>query len=374
MKKNMTRRNFVKLAGMAVAMTALPGCATFAADTVEKKTGAKEKVAGTGGEHYVPYSERQGAESVVYFTRDLSAAGLLKIYDRVKKDLGGKVAIKLHTGEPHGPNIIPRPWVKELLQKRLPKGTIIETNTYYGGGRDTTERHRQTLQVNGWADFTTVDITDAEGTAMLPVPNGKWFTEMSVGQNMLQYDSLLTLTHFKGHTMGGFGGSNKNLGIGCADGKIGKKMIHAGESGSQWGINNEEFMERMTESTQATVSHFKDKIAFINVMRNMSVDCDCAGTSAKPVVTPDIGIVASLDILAADQACVDCVYALPEESKHDLVERMESRHSMRQLTYMKEMGMGNDRYQLIDLDNGDKVITAADAVKGIKGTWVPKAM
>ena len=374
MKKNMTRRNFVKLAGMAMAMTALPGCAGLAADTAEKKPEAKEKVAGTGGEHYVPYSERQGAESVVYFTRDLSAAGLLKIYDRVKKDLDGKVAIKLHTGEPHGPNIIPRPWVKELLQKRLPEGTIIETNTYYGGGRDTTERHRQTLQINGWADFTTVDITDAEGTAMLPVPNGKWFTEMSVGKNMLQYDSLLTLTHFKGHAMGGFGGSNKNLGIGCADGKIGKKMIHAGDSGSQWGINKEEFMERMTESTQATVSHFKDKIAFINVMRNMSVDCDCAGTSAKPVVTPDIGIVASLDILAADQACVDCVYALPEESKHDLVERMESRHSMRQLTYMKEMGMGNDRYQLIDVDNDDKVITAAEAVKGIKGTWVPEAV
>ena len=371
MKGKLTRRNFVKLAGMAVAMTALPGCAIFAADTTEKKPGAKEKVAGTGGEHYVPYHERQGAESVVYFTRDLSAAGLLKIYDRVRKNLGGKVAIKLHTGEPHGPNIIPRPWVKELLQKRLPEGTIIETNTYYGGGRDTTEKHRQTLQVNGWTDFTTVDITDAEGTTMLPVPNGKWFTEMSVGKNMLGYDSLLTLTHFKGHMMGGFGGSNKNLGIGCADGKIGKKMIHAGDTGSQWGITNEEFMERMTESTQATVSYFKDRIAFINVMRNMSVDCDCAGTSAQPVVTPDIGIVASLDILAADQACVDCVYALPEESRHDLVERMESRHSMRQLTYMKEMGMGNDRYQLVDMDNGDKVITAAEAVKGVKGTWVP---
>ncbi|SHK79324.1 hypothetical protein SAMN05216582_1182 [Selenomonas ruminantium] len=372
MKEKMTRRNFVKLAGMAVAIAALPGCATFAAD--EKGAGANEplekaKVAGTGGEHYLPYSGRQGAESVVYFTRDLSAAGLLKIYDKVKDKLGGKVAVKLHTGEPHGPNIIPRPWVKDLLQNRLPEGTIIETNTYYGGGRDTTEKHRETLKTNGWTDFTTVDIIDAEGTAMLPVPNGKWFTEMSVGKDMLKYDSLLTLTHFKGHAMGGFGGSNKNLGIGCADGKIGKKMIHAGESGSQWGVTNEEFMERMTESTQATVTHFKDKIAFINVMRNMSVDCDCAGTSAQPVVTPDIGIVASLDILAADQACVDCVYALPEESKHDLVERMESRHSMRQLTYMKEMGMGNDRYQLIDLDNGDKVITAAEAVKDIKGTW-----
>ncbi len=376
MNKGISRRRFVKMAGTAIALAALPGCGVLAADDKQEKTqgNVKEKVAGTGGEHYVPYSERSGAESVVYFTRDLSAAGLLKIYDRVKGSLGGKVAVKLHTGEPHGPNIIPRPWVKKLLTDKLPEATVIETNTYYGGGRDTTEKHRETLKTNGWADFTTVDITDEHGTAMLPVPNGKWFTEMSVGKDMLNYDSFLALTHFKGHTMGGFGGSNKNIGIGCADGKIGKKMIHAGETGSQWGITNEEFMERMTESTQATVSHFKDKIAFINVMRNMSVDCDCAGTSAKPVVTPDIGIVASVDILAADQACVDCVYALPEESKHDLVERMESRHSMRQLTYMKEMGMGNDRYQLIDLDNGDKVITAADAVKGIKGTWVPKAM
>ena len=377
MKKEMTRRKFVKLAGAAVALAALPGCATFAADNGEKNQAAakpqagKAKVAGTGGEHYIPYSERQGAESVVYFTRDLSAAGLLKIYDRVQENLGGKVAVKLHTGEPHGPNIIPRPWVKALLQERLPQGTIIETNTYYGGGRDTTEKHRQTLATNGWTDFTTVDIIDADGTAMLPVPNGKWFTEMSVGKDLLNYDSFLALTHFKGHTMGGFGGSDKNIGIGCADGKIGKKMIHAGDTGSQWGVTNEEFMERMTESTQAAVSHFPGKVAFINVMRNMSVDCDCAGTSASPVVTPDIGIVASVDILAADQACVDCVYALPEESKHDLVERMESRHSMRQLSYMKEMGMGNDRYKLIDIDNGDKVITAQEAVQGLKGTWVP---
>ncbi len=201
MNRKMTRRKFVKLAGAAVAMAALPGCATFAADVVEKDKGAKEqvgkeKVAGTGGEHYIPYSERQGAESVVYFTRDLSAAGLLKLYDRVKDSLGGKVAIKLHTGEPHGPNIIPRPWVKEMLNNRLPEGTIIETNTYYGGGRDTTEKHRQTLQTNGWTDFAAVDIIDADGTAMLPVPHGKWFIEMSVGKDMLKYDSFLALTHF----------------------------------------------------------------------------------------------------------------------------------------------------------------------------------
>ena len=372
MNKGISRRRFVKLAGTAIALAALPGCGALAADENAKQPiKPKEKVAGTGGEHYVPYNERSGAEAVVYFTRDLSAAGLLKIYDRVKANLGGKVAIKLHTGEPHGPNIIPRPWVKKLMADKLPGAKIIETNTYYGGGRDTTEKHRETLKINGWADFTTVDITDEHGTAMLPVPHGKWFTEMSVGKDTLNYDSFLALTHFKGHAMGGFGGSNKNIGIGCADGQIGKKMIHAGDSGSQWGVNQEEFMERMTESTQAVVSHFKDKIAFINVMRNMSVDCDCAGTSAKPVVTPNIGIVASVDILAADQACVDCVYALPAESKKDLVERMESRHSLRQLSYMKEMGMGCDRYQLIDIDNGDKVINAQEAVKGIKGTWVP---
>ena len=368
MEKRMTRRNFVKLAGAALAVAALPGC-SLAADklTEEKKT--QVPATAKSGEIYVPYSERQGNESVVYFTRDLSAAGLLKIFDRVKQDLGGKVAVKLHTGEPHGHNIIPRPWVKRLLADRLPEAHIIETNTYYNGGRYTTEDHRKTLAINGWTEFATVDITDESGTAMLPVPGGKWFQEMSVGKNMLNYDSLLTLTHFKGHAMGGFGGSNKNLGIGCADGRIGKKMIHSGDSGQQWGIVQEEFMERMTESTKATVNHFAGKIAFINVLRNMSVDCDCAGTGAKPVVTPDVGIVASLDILAADQASVDLVYALPEESKHDLVERMESRHSMRQLSYMKEMGMGNDRYQLVDIDKGDQIIDAQTAVQGIKGTW-----
>ena len=215
-----------------------------------------------------------------------------------------------------------------------------------------------------------MDILDAEGTALLPVPHGKWFKEMSVGKNLLNYDSFLALTHFKGHTMGGFGGSDKNIGIGCADGRIGKKWIHTYEGKDQWSISEEEFMERMTESTQATISYFAHKIAFINVMRNMSVSCDCEGVNAAPVVTPDVGIVASFDILAADQACVDMVYALPEESRHDLVERIETRHGLRQLSYMKEMGMGNDRYHLIDLDNGDAEITAKEAVKGISGKWV----
>ncbi len=325
----------------------------------------KKIVPGTGGDHYVPFDERTGAESVVYFTRDLSPEGLRKIYAKISSQLSGKVAVKLHTGEQHGPNIIPSAWVKELMDKDLPNGTIVETNTYYEGDRYTTEQHRETLKVNGWT-FCPVDIMDEEGTVMLPVKDGKWFTEMSMGGHITNYDSLLALTHFKGHTMGGFGGSNKNLGIGCADGRIGKGMIHTVKgSDNLWSISEEELMERITESTKATLDHFKGHIAFINVLRNMSVSCDCEGVAAAPVVTPNIGIVASLDILAADQASVDLVYALKEEDHHDLVERMETRHGLRQLTYMKELGMGNDRYHLIDIDHEDKEIKAAEAVEGV---------
>ncbi len=186
------------------------------------------------------------------------------------------------------------------------------------------------------------------------------------GGTLTAYDSFLALTHFKGHTKGGFGGSNKNIGIGCADGKVGKAMIHTtpGQN-DQWDISDEEFMERMTESTKAVVDHFGKKIAYINVMRNMSVSCDCEGIYAEPVVTPNVGICASLDILALDQACVDIIYAMTKEERHALVERMESRHGLRQLTYMKELGMGNDRYKLVDIDNGKKEMDLTDAVKNL---------
>ena len=275
------------------------------------------------------------------------------------------MAVILHSVEDHGPNIIPRPWVMVLMEKEIPNAAIVETNTYYDGDRYTTEEHRKTLEVNGWT-FAPVDIMDEEGTTMLPVKGGKWFTEMSVGSHETQYDSMLVLTHFKGHTMGGFGGSNKNIGIGCADGRIGKAMIHTYPGKGQWSIAEEEFMERMTESAKATVDYFGRHIAFINVMRNMSVSCDCEGVNAQPVVTPNVGILASLDILAIDQASVDMVYAMKEEDHHDLVERMESRHGLRQLTYMKELGMGNDRYVLIDMDHGEKRIDASEAVAGVK--------
>lgn len=368
----MNRREFLKVSGMGALSIFLAGCglpsqasSRAAASTAAGTPAAgKERKPGTGGDHYVPPEERQGGESVVYFTRDLSSAGLLKVYSTVASNITGRVGIKLHTGEPHGPNIIPRSWVKTLMAEALPDAHIVETNTYYQGARYTTEDHRKTLAINGW-DFAPVDIMDEEGTVMLPVTGGKWFTEMSVGSHMMNYDSLLVLTHFKGHTMGGFGGSDKNIGIGCADGQIGKKMVHTGDSGGQWSALEEEFMERLTESTKATVDHFGSHIAYINVLRNMSVSCDCEGTSAQPVVTPDIGILASTDILAADQASVDLVYALPEGKHHDLVERMESRHGLRQLSYMKELGMGCDRYVLLDMDNGNRPITLAEAVKGV---------
>ena len=314
---------------------------------------------------YIPYEERTGAESTVYFTKDLSAEGLKKIFDRIGAPLQGKIAVKLHTGEPKGPNIIPRPWVKDLLAAKMPDATIVETNSYYPGDRDTTEKHRKTLAINGW-DFCPVDIMDEDGGEEYPVTGGKWFSRITLGKNLKNYDSMLVLTHFKGHTNGGFGGSNKNIGIGCAEAQRGKRAIHTIPGQDIWSISKEEFMERMTESSKAVIDHFGEKIVYINVMRNMSVSCDCEGIYAEPVVTPNVGICASTDILAVDQACVDMIYAMTPADRHAMVERIESRRGLRQLSYMKELKMGNDRYRLIDIDEGDAVITAADAVADVR--------
>jgi len=323
-------------------------------------------VAGTDGNKYVAYEQRKGNESVVYFTRSLSAEGLIRAYEQVSGHINGHVGVKLHTGEPKGPNIIPSEWVRDLMAKDLKGANIIETNTYYEGDRYTTDRHRKTLEVNGWT-FCPVDIMDEQGTTTLPIVGGKWLKKMSVGSHLTNYDAMVVLTHFKGHTQGGFGGSNKNIGIGCADGRIGKAWIHTtpGQP-NQWDIRKEEFMERITESTKATIDYFGDNVCYVNVMRNMSVSCDCEGVNAAPVVTPDVGILSSTDILAIDQACVDIIYAMTEKEHHDMVERIESRHGLRQLSYMKELGMGNDRYILIDLDNGGRRITAAEAARDLK--------
>lgn len=351
---------------LAVALAVCLCAVNIYGQSKQENMAVSNSMPGKDGNKYVPYGERTGNESIVYFTRNLSAEGLINAYEQVCANIEGRTGVKLHTGEQHGPNIIPRDWVKSLLEKDLPEASIVETNTYYVGDRYTTEQHRETLKVNGWT-FCPVDIMDEEDTITLPVKGGKWFDKMAVGSHLTNYNSLVVLTHFKGHTQGGFGGSNKNIGIGCADGRIGKAWIHTtpGQD-NQWDIAEEEFMERMTESTKAVADYFGKHITYVNVMRNMSVSCDCEGVNAEPVVTPNVGILSSTDILALDQACIDLVYAMTEAEHHDLVERIESRHGLRQLSYMKELGMGNDCYVLIDLDNGGKRITPAEAVKGLK--------
>ena len=324
MAKNIERRTFLKESALVL------GCA----------------VVGDLGTTSAVAAPRTNA-SQVFFTSDITSDGLLRVYSKINKKIRGKVAIKLHTGEPHGPNILPREMVK-ALQQHVPKSTLVETNTLYYCKRYTTADHRETIKINGW-DFCPVDIMDEDGAVMIPVQGGKRFKEMSVGKHMLNYDSMVVLTHFKGHAMGGFGGSLKNIAIGCADGQIGKKMVHAArdnEDYASW-LKGEAFMENMVESAKATIDHFGASIVYINVLRNMSVDCDCAGVSAAPPKAHDLGILASTDILAVDQASIDMVYKLPEAELHDLKERIESRQGLRQLSYMREMKMGADRYELI---------------------------
>ena len=302
MRDQISRRKFLKKSAVAlgaVAMADLKGLSSALAAQQEK--------------------------SQVFFTTDISAAGLLQIYSKINQGITGKVGIKLHTGEPHGPNILPRDMVK-ALQQHIANSNLVETNTLYKGKRSTTADHRETIRINGW-DFCPVDIMDEDGAVMIPVKGGKHFKEMSVGKHMLHYDSMVVLTHFKGHAMGGFGGSLKNIAIGCADGPIGKKMVHAAQDNEDfesW-LKGEPFQENMVESAKATIDHFGKRIVYINVLRNMSVDCDCVGINAAPVKAHDLGILASTDILAVDQASIDMVYKLPEAELHDLKERIESR-------------------------------------------------
>lgn len=324
---SISRRNFLKGSTL-----------TFGAAVLANVAGGLESV----------FAAPQGGirkKATVYFTRDLSPEGIRKLYARVNQRITGKTAIKLHTGEPNGPNLIPREWVQNFMPD-VPNSTIVECNVLYNSPRQTTEGHRATIESNGWT-FCPVDIMDAEGDVNLPVRGGKWFREVAVGKNIVTYDSMLVLTHFKGHGMGGFGGSLKNISIGCASGKVGKDQLHR-EGNERWS-GGPNFMERMAEGGKAITDHFGERITYINILRNMSVDCDCSGARAAPVVTPDIGILASTDILAIDQASVDMVYALPEAQKHDLVERIESRNALRQLEYMKIMGMGSDNYEIISV-------------------------
>ncbi len=299
----------------------------------------------------------------VFFTRDISVKGLLEIYSRINGGMTGKIGIKLHTGEPHGPNLLPIELIKGL-QAEIQNSTIVECNVLYPGPRYETATHREVIKANGF-DFCPVDIMDEEGDAMLTVPGMKEFlargqgytpgdhlTEVAVGSHLLRYDSLLVYTHFKGHAMGGFGGALKNVGIGVASGHTGKKMVH-GFDFNQPGVNFMDyagplFLERMVESGKAIIEHFKGHIAYINVLKNISIDCDCDPNGAPPKCE-DIGILGSTDILAIDKASLDLVDGLPAEQNHDLLERIESRGGSHQIEYMKTLGMGNIDYNLINL-------------------------
>lgn len=340
--KNLSRRDFFKLAGVTAAGVALSGVGLTDLLAQAPVVGAAD----------VTGKATAGSRAKVYFTKYIDAAHLSQLYDKINEGIYGKIAVKLHTGEKYGPNILPRDMVKEFMA-HIPDSTIVETNTLYAGDRYTTEGHRETLKVNGWT-FCPVDIMDEFGDVNLPVRGGKHLKEVAMGGHIVNYDSMVVLTHFKGHAMGGFGGSMKNIAIGCASGQVGKRQVHGvtGTPPEDWGAwpAKEHLMELMADSAKATVDYFGKHIVFINVMRRMSVDCDCAGTSAAEPTIPDIGIVASTDILAVDQASVDLVYGLPSSQNHDLVERIESRRGLHQLQAMRDLKMGNDQYELISID------------------------
>lgn len=346
MNSKISRRSLLK--GIPLAMLACM-TATRLGFTAEAQTidTAPQKTPVIGSKKVGP--DAQGPTAKVYYSPVVDSASLIKLYNLVNEGMQGKVAIKVHTGEPHGPNIIPRDMVK-ALQQQIPQSTIVETNTLYEGGRYTTADHRKTLEVNGWT-FCPVDIMDEHGDVNLPVRDGFHLKEVAMGKGIMDYDSMLVLTHYKGHAMGGFGGSMKNIAIGCASGQVGKRQVHGVEGTppadwSKWPAK-EKLMELMADSAMAVVGHFGKRITYINVLRNMSVDCDCAGTSAQKPAIKDMGILASTDLLAIDQAACDLIFGMHDGENHDLVERIMSRRGLRQLSAMAEKKMGAPQYQLI---------------------------
>ena len=291
-------------------------------------------------------------KSKVFFSSEITAEKVVELFHAAAHDLPGgilpgKVAVKLHSGEPGNQNFLKpefwRPVVNDV------HGTVVECNTAYDGGRNTTEKHRETMEKHGWSKHFTVDIMDAEGPdAELLIPNGKRIKKVQVGKNMLNYDSMLVLSHFKGHPMGGFGGALKQLSIGCAS-SYGKAYIHgAGEPEKIWTGDHDSFLESMADAAEAVVRHFNGNMVFINVMKNMSVDCDCCSVAEDPCMA-DIGILASLDPIAVDRACLDLVYASDDPGRDHLLERIESRNGARTIDAAAELGFGCKEYELIKL-------------------------
>lgn len=285
-------------------------------------------------------------KSKVYFIKEVTPENVVRTYDALGVTLGGNVAVKLHSGEPGNQNFLRPDFMKSAVNHV--NGTIVECNTAYDGGRDTTERHKETMQLHGWIEIADVDIMDAEGQIELPVVGGKQLETNYVGKNLLDYDSMFVLSHFKGHPMGGYGGALKNISIGIAS-SYGKKYIHGvRDIDNFWHSDHDSFLECMADAAKSVVDHFGGRMAFVNIMKNMSVDCDCCAVAADPKIG-DIGILASLDPVAIDQACIDLVYSSDDPGKSDLIERIESLNGIHTIEAAAEIGVGSREYELIEL-------------------------
>ncbi|MDO4587861.1 MAG: DUF362 domain-containing protein [Planctomycetia bacterium] len=279
----------------------------------------------------------------VFFTREITPIKLVEIYGRLGRTLPGKVAVKIHSGEPGGNHFVQPEFMKPLVNAL--HGTLVECNTAYPGRRDTTKEHLKVLDEHGFTKIATVDLLDSEGEMELPIPKGKQIQVNYVGSHLKRYDSMLILSHFKGHMMGGFGGALKNMSIGIAS-SHGKAHIHgAGSTEHIWDCEQDKFLEAMADADRSIMDFFGEKIAFINIMKDLSIDCDCDSNPHAPEMA-DIGILASLDPVALDQACVDLVYQSPDKGKANLIERMESRHAVHILEAAEELGIGSRKYRL----------------------------
>lgn len=284
----------------------------------------------------------------VYFSKEITPESVVKMYEALGINLPGKVAVKLHSGEQGNQNYIKPEFVKAIVEKV--NGTVVECNTAYDGERNTTEKHKKLMENHGWSKYFNVDIMDEEGPDIeLEIPNGKQIKKNYVGKNMKNYDSMLVLSHFKGHPMGGYGGALKQLSIGCAS-SYGKAYIHgAGNPEKLWSTEQVKFLESMADSSASVVEFFKGNIAYINVMCNLSVDCDCCAVAEDPCMK-DIGILASLDPVAVDQACIDLIYNSNDPGKEHFIERIESRQGIHTIETATELGVGKREYELINID------------------------
>lgn len=283
----------------------------------------------------------------VYFTKDITPENMIKMYEALGNPLPSKVAVKLHSGEVGNQNFIRPPFLKPVIEHV--NGTIVECNTAYEGKRNTTEEHWNTMKLHGWTEIAPVDIMDSEDELILDIPNGKRIQKNYVGGHMANYDSMLVLSHFKGHPMGGFGGALKNISIGIAS-SHGKANIHgAGDPAKIWTADHDSFLESMADAADSIVKYFDGKMCFINVMCNMSVDCDCCAVAEDPSIA-DIGILSSLDPVALDQACLDLVYASKDPGRDHLIERIESRNGVHTVEAAAALGTGSREYELISLD------------------------